>query len=572
VYNNEKLNSFTNIMSLFYEITSPDGKKSYLLGTMHVNDEDIVNLPVEIKMAFDKASFFILEANKDVIDKDKLNAEFIAWKKNQVDLSSDAYYQYYLSAKAYFIKALQQNGIPSGLITEYMLYEMVGGQTPISLAGAMEIEKIFPNSARLQNVLDDQLKKQATAQNKSILYLEPSEEQLSAFNGFAFTFQEHIDYYNFVKKSLDEDHDISNLNELKQHFLNHDLEALKNTHLSSLKNKPEIFKKFNHKIIDERDAIMASRLKEYLTKGDAFTAVGAIHIPRIIKILAADGYKITPVPLSKQLAQVPNELENHLESPQSTSNFVRRTANLPCLRRLEIRHLIRELYDKTDNEVVKTIANTPSDVTLLDLAFNGLGIKSATILVKAFSGISGNINSLILSSNVFGYMDDLSIVLSGIPASVDYLDLGGNELYNKKGIELANNFISIPATVISLNLNKNYFNQMTVEELEKLKNALPHIRDVYLNDTEIEKMSPEQRHALVNVFPNIRHVYLVNSRGEELNCISHCGSGQLSLDFESIVPVPSLQYHAAFFIKNRTTINISEAPISNDLKYFINTF
>ena len=46
-------------MAIFFEITAPNGQKSYLLGTIHEASREATMLSHEVKLAFEQASLFI---------------------------------------------------------------------------------------------------------------------------------------------------------------------------------------------------------------------------------------------------------------------------------------------------------------------------------------------------------------------------------------------------------------------------------------------------------------------------------------------------------------------------------
>ncbi len=68
-------------MPIFYEITSRTGQKNYLFGTMHLNDERINMLPLEVKSAFETASLLCVEVDVTQLNMTAEQQALLDWNR-----------------------------------------------------------------------------------------------------------------------------------------------------------------------------------------------------------------------------------------------------------------------------------------------------------------------------------------------------------------------------------------------------------------------------------------------------------------------------------------------------------
>ena len=57
-------------------------------------------------------------------------------------------------------------------------------------------------------------------------------------------------------------------------------------------------KKLMHQLIDQRNARMVTRMEPFLKRGQAFIAIGALHLPGevgVLNLLAKQGYRVSVV-------------------------------------------------------------------------------------------------------------------------------------------------------------------------------------------------------------------------------------------------------------------------------------
>jgi uncharacterized protein YbaP (TraB family) len=141
--------------------------------------------------------------------------------------------------------------------------------------------------------LDMQLYKEGVAQGKSIKGLESAQEQIAVFDTIPLA-----DQVAMLEDTLD------NLSEVDAYFarmrelyLSGDLEALE-VYSNELvaEEDPDLAQRFNQRFIIDRNIRMVERLEPVLQKGDAFVAVGALHLPGergILRLLQDKGYQVS---------------------------------------------------------------------------------------------------------------------------------------------------------------------------------------------------------------------------------------------------------------------------------------
>lgn len=110
--------------------------------------------------------------------------------------------------------------------------------------------------------------------------------------------------------------------------------------------------------------------------------------------------------------------------------------------------------------------------------------------------------------------DRIQAVFVSIPRHVSCLDLRGSNLGRQE--RLADTFESLPQSISSLDLSENEVDKFSAHTLEKLKNALPLLKIIFLTSSEAERMSALQLEILrANV-----EIVLVGSLSSEFNFFS----------------------------------------------------
>lgn len=260
---------------LLWKIETPGSRPSHLFGTFHTSDPRIVTLPCPVRQAFDTASSYTMEMIMNGTGLVSM-AEAMFFRDGQTlkQVLGDALYRETLEA---------MNLEPSQ-------------------AGAIDTMKPWAimlvfSSPRHQGrglFLDIALQLDATRLNKPTYGLESMQEQIEVFNGMRIE-----DQVVMLRDTLQTHRLLSGImEELTQLYLRRDLAGL--VALSD-KYRPEdtrVHRALMDRLLTRRNHNMATRMAERLKEGNAFIAVGALHLPGehgLLRLLTDAGYRVSPV-------------------------------------------------------------------------------------------------------------------------------------------------------------------------------------------------------------------------------------------------------------------------------------
>ncbi|MBI3562613.1 MAG: TraB/GumN family protein [Gammaproteobacteria bacterium] len=248
---------------------------SYLLGTIHSEDPRVLQLADTIKPQLDKSRSFTAELDLNLENSlTAAMAMLIQDGKELPGLIGRTRYQRCLTYMASY-------GVP-----EMMLRQL----KPWAVMAQLSMPK--PQTGLF---LDRLLYDYAVEQQKPVYGLETYEEQIGVFEKLSLQQQiilldETLE--NFPK--LDQQ-----LQQLIALYLKHDLSGLQRYSDSLMKSgSEELMHGFNQSLITDRNHRMVERMQARLQEGNAFIAVGALHLPGeqgILHLLTQRGYRITPV-------------------------------------------------------------------------------------------------------------------------------------------------------------------------------------------------------------------------------------------------------------------------------------
>ena len=254
---------------------APGVKPSYLLGTMHLPDREIVNLPPRIERVVDSADSFTME----------------------VKLDSQAY-------KAFSsLSALTGSETLSDLVGDSTFDEVVSLLKPRGMS-RYGLERMKPwvvglmlnyPPPSLDPILDHMLQMRFMRAGKPVHQLETAEEQIQIFNKLSMP-----DQIRFLRYSLEQQkHFDDYLTAMKQHYISDDLDALQAQAAEQMTDVDEDYlSDIYQELIDRRNLRMVDRMRARLHEGNALIAVGALHLTGdygIIEILRQLDYSVVPV-------------------------------------------------------------------------------------------------------------------------------------------------------------------------------------------------------------------------------------------------------------------------------------
>jgi len=258
---------------LLWRIDGAAPESSYLFGTMHVEDPRITELPAPVMRAFDASDSLTTEALLDV--------EQIMMVGTELLLTDGSTLQDLIGPELYgeVTRAMGARGLQSqiGALLKPWAIAVLLSQ-PRSQGGMF---------------LDRQLYDLATTRGKSVFGLESLSEQLQIFNAMSIDdqiqlLQETLTHINAIPEMIEKltraylDRNLARLTELANEQF-----ALSGAH-SRLKQD----------LLLDRNIRMVERMAPRLSEGNAFIAIGALHLAGasgLLSLLQQQGYTLTRI-------------------------------------------------------------------------------------------------------------------------------------------------------------------------------------------------------------------------------------------------------------------------------------
>ena len=260
---------------LLWEIRGDGTTSSYLFGTIHSDDPDVLRLAAPVRQAFDGADSVILEV---LMDMEAMVSSSSAMLLLDGRMLSD------IIGRTLFEKtasAVSTRGIP-----EVVLERM----KPWAAATTLSVP--LPETGQ---VLDLKLFQEAEQAGKQLHGLETIREQFDVFD----TMPER-DQVVLLKDTVDNLDTIAEMNaDLLSAWKRRDLAAMMAISDASMRTGDQrMAREFEQRLITDRNRLMADRVEPYLQQGSAFIAVGALHLPGdngLLGLLESRGYTIRKV-------------------------------------------------------------------------------------------------------------------------------------------------------------------------------------------------------------------------------------------------------------------------------------
>jgi len=248
---------------LLFEVRSKTGESSYLFGTIHSEDDRVMDLPPVVRSAFDDSPKFAMEVIPDaeairrstvtmVYSDGRLLAGIVSW---------DSYRA--------IVEVMKSRGISEEAIKDFKPWAIV---TILSLPPPITGE-----------FLDIRLYKTALAAGKSVDGLETVDEQLAVFDGLS-----ESDQVALLEETLGVLDQLPEVHErLHDAYLQRDLAELSRLAKEYLRaGDSAVDQRFKAAVLDARHARMTDRMIPLLEQGGYFVAVGALHLSGEDGILA----------------------------------------------------------------------------------------------------------------------------------------------------------------------------------------------------------------------------------------------------------------------------------------------
>ncbi|MHA6642418.1 TraB/GumN family protein [Mesorhizobium sp. A623] len=278
-----------NGKGLLWKLEKPGEKPSFLFGTMHMTDPRVVTLPAAAQKAFDAADTVIIETT-EVLDQTKLMAAMLKEPDLMMFTDNTTLTSLLSPADAATMnKELDARGIPPLSVAKmkpWMLSAMVA-------LPACEMAR----KAGGAPVLDIKLAEEAKAAGKSVEGLETVADQLRAMASLPIAF--HMKGLVDTLKLGDKMDDINEtMIALYQRGEIGMIWPLFRALLPEEGDDQAGYAAFEEAMVTGRNKVMAEHAAPILAKGNAFMAVGALHLPGaegLVEDFRKAGYTVTAV-------------------------------------------------------------------------------------------------------------------------------------------------------------------------------------------------------------------------------------------------------------------------------------
>lgn len=262
---------------LLWKVEKAGAPASHVFGTIHIDDERVTKLPEAVTRSLSASSSFTMEVSLDPGNLLQLATRMIFQDGRDLPgVVGEALYQKVVAVSASL-------GMPGELLRQFK---------PWAVALLLSVPQ--QNST---DVLDLALFRMASEQNKTIHQLESIEEQVATFEALP-----ESDQAALLSHAL-ENHDKmpQMTKQVIEAYLRRDLAAMWRLSEEGDGGKPE-YKRLNEvftkRLLDERNTRMIERMQPQLRAGNAFIAVGALHLygeRGLLNLLAQRGYQLTRV-------------------------------------------------------------------------------------------------------------------------------------------------------------------------------------------------------------------------------------------------------------------------------------
>jgi uncharacterized protein YbaP (TraB family) len=264
---------FADVASgLLWRIHKPQHPANYLFGTIHVDDKRVKQLNKNIRHRFDDAKTLCLEILPDKKTQVAIGLAMLLPENQRLDdmLGKALYSRVSLE--------MTKKGIsPLYTIRLKPWAAMMVLSRPVSQGGY---------------ALDEQLYHWGKSLNKNLCALEHLSEQLSIFDQLSVQ-----DQISILSDTLADESELEVVTEkLIQAYLSGDLAEIYLQSLEMEGSNTELALSLRERLIDHRNIKMAERLVTTLDQGNAFIAVGALHLPGkhgLLQLLTEKGFIVT---------------------------------------------------------------------------------------------------------------------------------------------------------------------------------------------------------------------------------------------------------------------------------------
>lgn len=266
---------------LLWKVERAGAPPNYLFGTIHITDGRVLDLPPQVRAAFDGARSATFEVIMDDEVRLKMARAMVLSDGRTLDtiLGPDLFRETAAAGARYGFEP-----------------KLLKGFKPWALAMIFSV----PQAELMRNStgdlpLDQWLQAEAKRQGKPIYALESADEQIALFNELS-----EADQVAMLESAIKENPRIEQVfEEMTRRYLARDIAGIyAQLDEQSKTMNPEYVAMFLARFNEARNITMAERMADRLRQGGAFVAVGALHLPGergLVRILEKQGYSVERV-------------------------------------------------------------------------------------------------------------------------------------------------------------------------------------------------------------------------------------------------------------------------------------
>lgn len=278
-----------NGKGLLWKIEKDGVAPSYLFGTMHLTDKRVVTLTPEAQKAYDGAQTVVIETT-DVLDEQK--AAVALMSRPDLMMFTDATTLDSLLSpedKAIVEAGLKERGVPLASVQK---------MKPWMLAAVIAIPACEQQRKQAGvQILDIKLANDAKAAGKEVAGLETMVDQINAMASLPIEF--HI---KGLVETLKLGNKLEDLFETMIVLYERGETGMvwplfRQMQPPGTQQDADGYAAFEEALIDTRNVTMADHAEPIIARGNAFIAVGALHLPGergLVEMLRKRGYTVTP--------------------------------------------------------------------------------------------------------------------------------------------------------------------------------------------------------------------------------------------------------------------------------------
>lgn len=268
-----------------FEVSLPGKPPSYVFGTMHVADRDVLRLPPPIARAFKGSRLLLVESDDDPVEMIKVaRAMVLPPGRALKEIIEPALYDEVVTAG----EAMGLTEREVNRLRPWALAFMLGDPADQNLRRASG-----------QPVLDDALQHYAAKRGVPVLALDRGAELANLFTVELSESDQTLMLADLLESAVPF---AQRIEVLRTAYLAGDLETLLETvrgdDPAMTVEKKRFAEKFAHGLLTERNRRWIPRMARHLKSGGVFVAVGAAHLPGetgVLRLLEEAGYRVTRV-------------------------------------------------------------------------------------------------------------------------------------------------------------------------------------------------------------------------------------------------------------------------------------